>query len=204
MLVSMTGFSNKNILVGQTTDHPLELMLTVKSLNARFLEVNCKLPYALTHLETEIIKRFKAKLTRGTIYVTIQASNPSALKANLAPAFTMVENYMKALSSIQQRFNIAGTLTISDLIHLPHIFEFPELLVDQETAREILAALDDCAEGLIKTRKTEGALFRKRHNESIAKAYRNPGSIGREYARSTSGAERYHARTGRYVISGSS
>lgn len=166
MLVSMTGFSNKTVTISCPST-PLELTCTLKSLNARFIEVNCKLPYALTHLETEIIKRVKVQLTRGTIYVIIHVNNPQALKADIAPSFHVIEGYLKALKDIQKRYDLPGSLTLNDLIHLPHIFELPELLIDQAASQEILQIIDNLAEDLLETRLKEGAALEQDINAHL-------------------------------------
>ncbi len=157
MLVSMTGFSIKTITLVQKNGEALEMTLMLKSLNAKFLEINTKLPFALTHIETDIIKKIKSKLIRGTIYITIQVANPSALKTELQPAYSIVESYLSALNKLQKHFNIPGTITISDFLVLPHIFEFPENLIDPETSSNVLNAIDELADSLMKTRIVEGA-----------------------------------------------
>ncbi len=161
MLVSMTGFSSKTMMVGRSMGAPFEITLMLKSLNARFFEATCRIPHALTHLETEIIKRLKAKLVRGTVYATLQVSNPNSLKAKLVPAFNIVEGYIDALNAIQQRFAITGSLTVSDLVGLPHVWEFGELSVGQEVTNEILACVDNLADELLTCRIAEGAQLEK-------------------------------------------
>ena len=152
----MTGFSSKSVTISTENGQLLELTLTLKALNARFLEVHCKLPYALGNLETDIIKRLKSKLVRGTIYCTIQISTPHVLKNKVIPVLPVVESYIKTLSVIQERFDIPGELNLSDLIHLPHIFEFSEVIIDPHTARELYDTLDLLADDLMNTRLAEG------------------------------------------------
>ncbi len=173
MLISMTGFSTKTITITRDNAEALEIILMLKSLNAKFLEVNARLPFPLTHLETEIIKHFKAKLIRGTLYLTIQVTNPGALKAELEPAYTIVESYLKTLNKIQEKFKIPGTITISDLLALPHIFEFPEMLIDDQTSALVLKAVDDLAEELMKTRSAEGTSLEKDLMARIKRIHEN-------------------------------
>ncbi len=159
MLLSMTGFSNATVSITSGDCLPLHLTCTLKSLNARFIEVNCKLPYALTHLETEIVKRLKASLSRGTLYVTVHVNNPQALKADITPSYQVISGYVEALKAIQERYELPGTLSLTELIHLPHIFEVPDLLACEETSGQVLGIIDELARQLTVTRLKEGALL---------------------------------------------
>lgn len=156
MLASMTGFSTMTICVPRENAEPLVMNLSLKSLNGRFFEATCRLPYALSHLETELVKRLKKELIRGTVYATVQVTNPSALKAQLTPSYCIVENYLKALGKLQNNFDIPGHVTIQDIMQLPHIFEFPETIVDEAASNAILEAFDVLAHELKEARLAEG------------------------------------------------
>ncbi|GAF67458.1 unnamed protein product, partial [marine sediment metagenome] len=108
MLMSMTGFSVKNVIIKRSSGGPLDATLVLKSLNARYFEVLCKLPFALTHLETEIIKFLKVKLIRGTVFVNVQINNPSALKSSLKPSKDVVANYVNIINDIKSEFDLPG------------------------------------------------------------------------------------------------
>jgi uncharacterized protein YicC (UPF0701 family) len=51
MLLSMTGFANKTIELTTPAGARASVSLNLRSLNARFFEVTCKLPYALQALD---------------------------------------------------------------------------------------------------------------------------------------------------------
>lgn len=156
MLVSMTGFSSTTLNLTHG-GHPITITILLKSLNARYFEVTCKLPHSLTHLETEIIKRLKKILIRGTIYVTIQLTGSSATAKNaVVISFDLVDNYFKALQQIKERCKIESPIQINDLIHLPHILEFPEELWDMESSKTILESIETLAQNLMEDRTREG------------------------------------------------
>lgn len=62
MIQSMTGFAAKTIELMPNAKDKVSLAISIKTLNSRFFEVNCKMPYALSHLETDLIKRMKKKV----------------------------------------------------------------------------------------------------------------------------------------------
>lgn len=155
MLMSMTGFSNAIITV-PIKKTQASATLTLKSLNSRFFEANCRLPYALTHIETDCIKLFKQKLYRGSIYFTVHLDNPALLKTTVHAALPVAHGYIAAAHDIQKETGIPGTFTISDLVALPNVFEAPEELLDPEITALFLQAAQQLVETLCTMRLQEG------------------------------------------------
>ncbi|MBA3954104.1 YicC family protein [Candidatus Dependentiae bacterium] len=162
MVLSMTGFSSTILEVGK-----IHLTMTLKSLNSRFFEVNCKLPYLLTHLETDIIKLCKAKLYRGNVYATVYMTNPHALTSGIEPSLTTVGGYLKALETIKQQFSLSGSVSVSDILTLPNIFEVKEGLIDEATTATIMQAISELIESLNQTRIQEGSQLAHDINQRI-------------------------------------
>ncbi len=162
MIRSMTGFSSTILALPrkspdtQAAEQPLQLSMTLKTLNSRFFETTCKLPYSLSFLETDLIKYFKSKLYRGTVVFTVHLSDPSALTGFIEPSLTAVSGYMKAIDRIKESYDLAGALTISDLITLPNIFETRETPLDQETIDRIMTAIEQLTHLVEKMRIAEG------------------------------------------------
>jgi len=161
MLQSMTGFSTKNIVLELPDSTRLYTAITIKSLNARFFEANCKLPFALSHLEVEIIKRCKAQLLRGTIYCTINIGQANSLQTKVTPAWTVAQSYIEAAKGLQEKFNIPGTLTITEVVRFPNIFEFQEQVVDERVYDQVLTAIEALLADLVVIREKEGSVLRK-------------------------------------------
>jgi uncharacterized protein (TIGR00255 family) len=152
---SMTGFATTTASI-MHAGNAINLTITLKTLNARYLEASCKFPFALTHLETECLKRFKKRLVRGNIYCTVHVSNLAALKASILPAAEVVEGYKKAVHLLKEKHGIQGSFEIRDLLQLPHVFEMPEEILDEAASTQILALLDTTLDQLIVVRTKEG------------------------------------------------
>ncbi len=173
MIISMTGFSSAIVslpiidpLTG--TEHDVQLSMTLKTLNSRFFEANCRIPTSLGFLETEVIKYFKKELHRGTIQFTIYMSSPSALTGIIEPALSTVRGYMSALQKIQQECNVPGTVTISDLVVLNNIFETKETPLSKETINLLWKELHQLTEKCVLTRVEEGTSLEKDLKERVA------------------------------------
>lgn len=163
MILSMTGFSSKTFALPApeqssiSGEKPLiQITMTLKTLNSRFFEANCKLPYALTGLETELIKIFKAELIRGNIFFTMHMANPYALTSSIEPARATVAGYVQSVKQIQEQFNIQGELTINSLLLLPHVFENQEQIINQELETQLLTEAKKLVDQLNVVREHEG------------------------------------------------
>lgn len=155
MMLSMTGFASKTIMVEHQNAHA-QLTIIIKSLNSRFFETTCKLPFALTHLETEFIKLFKHHLRRGNITFTIQISNQNFFKGSVQADLAIAKSYAHACKKIQDALSMTGNLEIDDLVMLPNIFSLEEHLINESMQKTIINAVQDTLQQLIKTRIAEG------------------------------------------------
>lgn len=166
----MTGFSSTLLTLTKpgTAQQPIHLSLSLKTLNSRYFELNCKMPYSLSFLETDLLKQFKAKLHRGTIQLGIHLSDPTALTGSIKPALSTVHSYVDALTAIKKECNVAGDVTIHDLISLPNIFETIEMPLDKAVTDQILAAINDLVDACVKIRVAEGKALEKDLENRIA------------------------------------
>jgi uncharacterized protein (TIGR00255 family) len=156
MLRSMTGFSTKTIVLELSPTSTVHVTLTLKSLNSRFFEANCKLPYVFSDLETELIKRFKARLHRGAIFFTIHLGTANMLATHITPVMPLVKGYLDAVKEIKKKLKVPGTLTIKELVRLPNIFEVHEESLQLETRTQLLHAVEELIDELLKLRAQEG------------------------------------------------
>lgn len=155
MTFSMTGFATKTIEVSLLTNKAY-LSMTLKSLNSRFFEATCKLPHALQSLEIEFIKLLKDSLHRGKVTLSISINNPLVFKGPIEPSFYMVQNYLESLHQIQKKYDIPGTVTISDLITLPHIFIEEETTLNDSMLDLIKQTIQELIMELRKEQLIEG------------------------------------------------
>lgn len=156
----MTGFATKSLII---TVHEAKtpITLSIKSLNSRYFDSNCKLPYPLANLETDFIRLFKSKLHRGAITFTMHIANPSAFKGTIEPSIATLKSYLTALDTIKKTFSIEGTLSIANVLLLPNIFITEEQELDEKTKKEIFDATDAIVNDLIAMQAKEGEVLKK-------------------------------------------
>lgn len=161
MILSMTGFSSQSLTLPIDENTKVNLIISIKSLNSRYFETTCKLPYALSHIETEIIKILKKKLIRGHIYFTIYLGAQELLKGSVEPSITTIKGYLKAVDEIKSKFAIDGSLSLDTLIQMPNVFLMEEREIDSAIIEKIFHAINNCIDALIKTKQEEGAALKK-------------------------------------------
>lgn len=165
MLLSMTGFVSKTLTLTMKNE-PVSVTVTIKALNSRFFEVNCKMPHGLAHLEQAIHKKLKEKLGRGSINCTIHMSTLAPLSGTVHPSLRTVEEYLKSIALIQKTFGKKykledASISLKDLIQLPAVFEQPEEVLGGKNAEALLHALDSLVDDVVAERKREGAALQK-------------------------------------------
>lgn len=153
----MTGFAATNTIIMIDGQTKINVSINIKSLNSRFFETSCKLPYALSHLETTFIKLLKSQLVRGHIYFTIHMQESKLFKGTVEPSFNLIEGYLAAVEKIKQQFGLSGSLTIEQVLRIPDAFIMPQQEVDEHVEEQLLATTKELIKKLIETQKKEGS-----------------------------------------------
>ena len=160
MIRSMTGFATKSFIL-TIKESKIPIAINLKSLNSRYFDAICKLPYPINNLETEFVKIFKSKLLRGSISCAIHLGNPSAFKGAIEPSIPTLHNYFNALETIKKTFPIEGTVSITDVLMLPNIFITEEIEIDDSIKKHIFKVIEELIQEVISTQTTEGNALKK-------------------------------------------
>ncbi|MBI5325361.1 MAG: YicC family protein [Ignavibacteriae bacterium] len=110
MIKSMTGFSKS-----EARENGVNISIELKSLNGRYLEINCKLPKSLLHKEFEIREILKSSVSRGNIFININLETDLALKQNLINEDAAVE-YFKAIKRLKKKLFIKEPVKFEELL----------------------------------------------------------------------------------------
>ena len=158
MTQSMTGFAASIVEVSINSKEKLSLSIHLKTLNSRYFEATCKLPYILNNLEVPIHRLLKNKLERGHVYLTIKIQHDET-KHVVIPALTTISEYMHAIKLIQKTCNLKEEISLSTLLQLPNILHIEEETLNNKTEDKVLQVIEDLTEDLILTRKKEGKVL---------------------------------------------
>ena len=148
MISSMTGFGEASKIVNEIT-----VIVDIRSLNSRFLDLRFRLPKQIESLEEKINKKVREYCKRGriTVSISLEQSN-NKLKNKLELDEIRFEKYKNLIESINSQYNY--NLQLTDLV------DVRDLLVSQQTADlsdiEVLSVLDEALYKLNDMRSIEG------------------------------------------------
>ncbi|HDQ03785.1 MAG TPA: YicC family protein [Deltaproteobacteria bacterium] len=155
MIKSMTGYGKS-----ETTWQEKKIIVEMKSVNHRFLELSLRLPSVLFSAEAEFKKKISERCRRGRIETSIrlEEKNKSSSKVNFNSE--AARGYIDALSRIKNEFNLSGEISLEILASFRDVFSVPD---ESQLSREFIDAINvGLAEALtmmINMRKAEGAVM---------------------------------------------
>jgi len=166
MLNSMTGFGGeeKDVLpIGK-------LSVELRSSNHKFLDIVFHLPEGFLSLEGRIKKEIEAHIKRGRVTCAINIVGKGAQRVFINR--DLLKNYISAMKSIKNRFDIENGISLDTLVHLPGVLSLTENRIDKERIWPSLKIIINQALGnLVKARQKEGKalyVYLNRRAQSLA------------------------------------
>lgn len=120
MIKSMTGFAKT-----ETSENGLTVNIEIKSLNGRFLEINCKMPRNLNHRERELRELVRQFMDRGTVSIFINVDNSDGSKK-------LMFNENAAILCYESLNNLREKLKIRETVKLEHVLQLSDNFIVQE------------------------------------------------------------------------
>jgi len=157
-MYSMTGFGK-----GEYRDMGIHLVVEVKSVNNRFLDVAIKAPRLFNAIEEQIRSKIRESITRGHVDVFISYTDKREKESVFSVDLSAANAYLEAASKVAKAHpEIANDVTISSVLR------FPDVLLKEESSDldEALKAAADTAltlalASLADSRKREGERLKK-------------------------------------------
>ena len=150
----MTAFSRTDI-----SGEFGSLVVELKSVNHRFIEINFKIPDALKQLEVELRNFIKQELTRGKIECIITIHESENL-ADVALNEAQIRKYLESIHQLKNEIKDSAPISITDFLKLPGVLieKHPKL----DNLRElIIKGFRDAISKLIDYRDIEGKKLKK-------------------------------------------
>jgi len=163
MIASMTGYGR-----GERTANGIAVVVEVRSVNSRFLEIASRLPRSLSLRENEIKELVREKISRGKISLvtTVERENNAELplRVNISAART----YYKLLNQLRKAVKLKEPVKLDHLLKFSEVIEQGEIEnTDEQEWRVFRDALLRALEQLQRMREKEGAELRKDFEERI-------------------------------------
>lgn len=152
MLKSMTGFGRCENDTGER-----KLIVELKSVNHRYLEISVKLPKKLNFFESGIRNVLKQYISRGKVDVFITYEDYTEGKACVKYNEDIAREYYNGLEQMSRDFGIENDVRASILSRFPDVFTLEEQTMDEQELWELLeGTVKSAAEKFVETRIAEG------------------------------------------------
>ena len=150
MILSMTGFASREVSTPTGA-----LVIELRSVNHRYLELQLKMDDNLRVLEPQVRELIQAKLGRGKVDCRINLRNDGSNLENISLNTPTVAQIAQTLQTLQVHFPNAQPINLVQVLNMPGIMQTQT--VDQEAlANTLKQALNQVLDDMLSARAREG------------------------------------------------
>ena len=155
MLRSMTGYGRAEVTIGEKL-----LMVEIRSLNGKQIDLLLKVPSPVKPFEFEIRNIINEQLSRGSIECTITiklngSAKPSSINLDL------VKSYFHQLKSLANELNTDDQQLLASILRLPDVVAASTDVISPSEWEALQKVIQDAINMLNKHRTDEGAALEK-------------------------------------------
>ncbi len=147
---SMTGFAQ---VKGQVNGQ-LSFILSLKSVNHRFLDVHFRMPPESDALEMKLRRLLKEKLARGHVELALNLERGG--DENFALNRQIAGGYIRAFRAAAAEFSLAAEPDLNAILRLPGALDASALSADSELEAAVLSKVEEVLARLNQMREEEG------------------------------------------------
>ncbi len=150
MLLSMTSYGRASA--------PLDdrhLVVEIKTLNSKFIDLRIKMPSTLNGHEIWLRKQIQERLSRGKVETTVAFENElgtDTYKINRA----RFKSYYKQLKGLTDEMAIDAPDLLGSIVRMPELVSSDEAALTEEERTTFEAVVDEALEQVLKHRREEG------------------------------------------------
>ena len=153
---SMTGYGKFTV-----TENDRIITIEIKTVNNRFLEINHRLPKALSFCEDIVRNSLKSALSRGNVDVYFDYKNNSEKSREVSVDYALANELVKNSAILCEKYALINNFNVTELMRYPDILTITESGDDEEIVRNIVKrCMDGAIENLNAMREKEGATIR--------------------------------------------
>ncbi|HZS06245.1 MAG TPA: YicC/YloC family endoribonuclease [Blastocatellia bacterium] len=152
----MTGYGQ-----GTVTGETFKVMVDMRSVNNRNLDIHWRAPQELAALEIPLKKQVQAAVTRGRVDVTINFTQTADAAWELNRP--LIRGYLEAMRTMREEFGLAGEADLGTIARLPNVLMpmSDNSRLSDEITQGIEAALTQALTALVAMRAVEGHELQK-------------------------------------------
>ena len=154
MIKSMTGVGRAEGLIAPWNS---KVVVDIRSVNHKYLEIAPRLPGALVGHEGEIREVIRRKVRRGYIQLQI-AMDESADAPVLRLDHRIVRDYMKLTAELRRRYGVTGEVDLNSILQFPGVIAAEKSDRNRTRLwRQTRRLLNEALDRLARMRRAEGA-----------------------------------------------
>ncbi len=152
MIKSMTGFGRGHeILNGR------DITVEIRAVNHRYYEFGCRIPRSLGFLEEKLKTLLNGRISRGKVEVSVLVYNVDAPDEKISINKEVVKDYIDALRSVKDEFELTDDLSLSHVMRIPDAFTVVKEEADEEQIwADVKAVAEQALTKFIAMREAEG------------------------------------------------
>ena len=157
MIRSMTGFGRR-----QTAWQDGSVAVEMRAVNHRFLEIACRLPRSLNHLEETFKKAVQQRCTRGRIDLTVSLQGGKGRAVTVSLDQPLAKQYHHALRILKKSLKLSGSIDLALIAGLRDVVSVsdqpPE---DPKLGKLVVRLVGESLDDLTAMRSREGEALAK-------------------------------------------
>ncbi len=152
MASSMTGFGRYEYINGTK-----KIIVEIKSVNHRYLDLSVKLSKRITSLEQKIRTSIKEAVGRGKVDIYIHYEEAADENYEIRYNPQIAETYLVNMRTMAEELNVTDDITVTKLASFPDVFEVITAAKDEtELWDSVKTALDVALQQFMESRRIEG------------------------------------------------
>lgn len=149
---SMTGFGR-----AETDEEGYRLIVEIKSVNHKYLDLSIKETRKLSFLEPLIRDRVRNEISRGKVDLSVSLISSSDRALSVVYNSDIAGEYVNSARLMAERFGLSDDIKVSDIMSLPNVFDLLEKEDSEEELTLLLSkTLDVALFAFKKSREKEG------------------------------------------------
>lgn len=164
---SMTGYGK--FIVAESDR---QITVEIKSVNNRYLDINCRIPKALSAVEDTVKRTIKKYLRRGSVDVFFNYENNSPQGKRIIVDGILADAYIEASNKLAAEYGIENDFSVTDLMRTQEVIKIDSEAEDEQLLKTLA---EKCTEGAVKELNRMRATEGKTIADDLAKIVANIG-----------------------------
>lgn len=152
MIRSMTGYGSAEEILGGRN-----IRVEIKSVNHRYFEYTARVPRSCGFLEDRLKRLLSGAISRGKVEVGVTIQTVEGVDEEISINRDVVKNYVEALRSVKNEFDLTDDLSLSSVAKLPDVFTVVKAETDEEALwSDIESVAKKALAAFVEGREAEG------------------------------------------------